>query len=227
MKGLLLKDFYNLKVVIIFFLIISLFMDLICISILFGGIEEGESLSLYKVSFESYTSSITLIYIMVYISCSVLVSSFSFDEKSRRTPFIVSVGVRKNKIIQSKIVLGLISMAFLIIPFSIVCAIYGIYIDYRLVLIALSAFISSFLFTCLVIILSCIAIGSSKMIIFANIISILTSLIPILFNLLCFLNEFMYYNYFYIVIANIFIFSIGIPILLYKITLKVFNKRDF
>ncbi len=227
MKGLLLKEFYNQRLIFIIYLAIVVLVSLIAIS---DGDVASSSETIPTIEEINRTSILTLLplgFLAGFYPGNLVISSYSFDEKAHWTPFIISVGVKKSTILCSKIILNLISSIILFIPFLIGMIGVNAYFDANIYIGLILTFFGTALFSGSVAIFICSALGSSKAIAIVSFISIFVSLIPLsliiipatipgmmnliwVFGLVCFL-----------------VFGVGFYIIFYFSSLALFKKRDF
>lgn len=231
-KGLLKKEFYNLKfnliiyaVILISFLIESL---ITCLTI---NVEETQDIISTNILLNNLGFLITSI---GYFS-TLLISSFSMDEQSRWNIFLISEGIDRKSIIKGKYLLNLI--------FTLVVSIFSLFsfiafIKYYSFDISISYTLSIFLTVLLagmlggiidILIFIKFGVGKGVVLLF---LSIIISLIPLgilfLFNLL--LNTSLSsLNESFILLFTFINFIIGLIIIffLYKLTLKTFNKKEY
>ncbi len=230
MKGLLLKEFYNLRMVFVVYLLVVVFISFIAFTD--GSVisEPGSDGSL-PTNEEMIRNGIYLLMPLMFIGGfypgNMLVSSYSFDEKSHWTPFILSVGVKKSKVLLSKVLIHFFATLILLIPFLISLFIMDAPFDSNIYIGLILTFLASCLFSGSISLFMCSAIGSSKALVLSSIFSFLTTLIPMGLILIPTTMEGMLSSLWIFGIINFFVFGIGVYILFFFLALLMFKKRDF
>lgn len=118
MKGLLLKEYYNTR----FTILMMMLVEIGCVAILFfamfagGNTNEGVEMNRMDVLSPIYST----FGFFPYITAVFLSVSFEVDEKCNFSRFIVSTGVKRDTIVLSKHVLGLIFSIFPLIIVTVV-----------------------------------------------------------------------------------------------------------
>lgn len=230
MKGLLLKEFYNLRMVFVVYFLVVL---LLCIIAFTDGnvINEPNSDGVLPTIEEMNRTGIYLLMPLMFIGGfypgNMLVSSYSFDEKSHWTPFILSVGVRKSKVLLSKVLIHLIATFILFIPFLISLFVLDASFNLSIYIGLIFTFLASCLFSGSMSLFMCSAIGSSKALVLSSIFSFITTLIPMGIIIIPTIMEGMMGNLWIFGLINFLVFGIGMYVLFYFLALLMFKKRDF
>lgn len=229
MRGLLLKEYYNLRANIIIYIIMFALISVSTIP--FIEVNEAESMPL---NFNIILNSLDYVYVAIIFASSLILSSFSMDENSGWNRFLISEGTNRNKIIKEKYLLCFIFTLFgallsllVVIPFlknpdNSLLTTLGYTFSVFLMLIISSMFGCSFN------ILFLTLLGVSKAIIF-NIIIIIMQIIPYgIFMLIAYyfeLNNLT--NYLFLASLIILIIFSVIIYLVYLLTKFVFNKKEY
>ena len=114
MKGLLLKEYYYTKGIMILFIVVFLFMFVINLSEVFLF---DSSITNEENYFNLVLSIVTTSFVYTFCPSSLLGSSFAYDERSNFNKFILTSGVKRDTIVTSKLVYCAISYVFPLILF--------------------------------------------------------------------------------------------------------------
>ena len=230
MKGLLLKEFYNLRMVFVIYLLVVIFLCFIAFSdgnVINEPTQDGSLPSVEEMCRNGIYLLMPLMFIGGFYPGNMLISSYSFDEKSHWTPFILSVGVKKSKVLLSKVLLHLIATFILLIPFLVALFVMDAPFDISIYVGLILTFLASCLFSGSMSLFMCSAIGSSKALVLSSIFSFLTTLIPMGVILIPTVMEGMISYLWIFGIINFFVFGLLMYILFFFLALLMFKKRDF
>ncbi len=230
MRGLLVKEFYNLRLVFVIYLIIVIgisFIALIDVPTTELPPIDEELPSIMEQNLERLSLFMPLIFISGFYPGNMVVSSFSYDEKAHWTPFILSVGIKKSTILLSKIIIHLIATIILMIPLLVNLFISPVSLTLNEILGILFTFFACSFFSGSISLFICSAFGSNKAIAIGSIISIFVTIIPLVFMFIPLINETLYSNFYLISLGSFIFFGIIAYIGIYFLTLHLFKKRDF
>ena len=126
MKGLLIKEFYNLKNYLIIYYLIDLFMFILyCIFSFVGinNIDPKHPLNADNAMGLLFLNSVASVTYLLFFAMYLIHLSFELDEKSNFTKFIISIGIDRNRVVTSKLIVGFIGyllplLLLIIISFS-------------------------------------------------------------------------------------------------------------
>lgn len=227
MKGLLLKEFYNQRLIFIIYLAIVVLVSLIAISDVDVASSSETIPTIEEINRTSIFTLLPLGFLAGFYPGNLVISSYSFDEKAHWTPFIISVGVKKSTILWSKIILNLITSIILFIPFLIGMLGVNAYFDANIYIGLILTFFGTALFSGSVAIFICSALGSSKAIAIVSFISIFISLIPLSLIIIPATIPGMMNLIWVFGLACFLVFGLIFYIIFYFSSLALFKKRDF
>ncbi len=228
MKGLLLKEFYNIRMVFIFYILIVIFIAFIGLGTdIKGSFGEDEIPTIEEIQKTGILTLLPVIFISGFYPGNMLVSSFGFDEKAHWTPFILSVGVKKPKILLSKVILHFFMVLILCIPFFISLFIVDADFDLNIYVGLILTFFSSCLISGSTSLLICIVVGSNKGVVIGSIISIFTSALPLLFIAVPLVDPMMMSQIWLFSLIGFLICGVGLYLLCYFLSLYIFKKREY
>lgn len=126
MKGLLIKEFYNLKNYLIIYYLIDLFMFILYCVFSFVGInniDPKHPLNADNAMGLLFLNSVASVTYLLFFAMYLIHLSFELDEKSNFTKFITSIGIDRNRVVTSKLIVGFIGyllplLLLIIISFS-------------------------------------------------------------------------------------------------------------
>lgn len=231
MKGLLIKEFMNLKTS--FFIILIYVIVIFCLTIpssIAGGdvTTNPDPITPIEEGLMVFGSVAPGLFIAAFYPNTVLNSSYQLDEKSNWTPFIISVGVRKSTIISSKVALSLILDVIFIGVFLIASFVLGsIPLTLSSIIFYIGVSLGCALFSQALTIMICSLWGSNKAIVLSIFLSFLTTALPLVFALIPFFIESLF-NYLWVFgLVDLFVFGILLSIIVLVITNHFYKKRDF
>lgn len=227
MKGLLLKEFYNLKMVFIFYILIVFFVGFIGIGTDIAGAEENLEKLPEEIQRLGIYTILPSIFIAGFYPGNMICSSYGFDEKAHWTPFILSVGIPKSKILASKVILHLISSLILIIPFLPALFLTNAKFDTNIYIGLILTFLTCCFISGSASILICTAIGSNKGVVIGSVVSIFTTALPMVLSLIPAVIPNMMHMFWIFGLINFLVLGLGLYILCYFISLAIFKKREF
>ncbi len=122
MKGLLLKEFYNLKFYgLIYYLIDIVVFIFFAVATFYGikTIDPNKTLSCTEAMGLLFTNSVASVAYLLFFPSFLLNISYEIDEKNNVTKFLIGTGVSKGDIVRSKLIVGFASYAlpFLLLIF--------------------------------------------------------------------------------------------------------------
>lgn len=114
MKGLLLKEFYNLKFYCLIYYLIDIVVFIIFAVATFYGIKQLDPNKMITSSEAMgllFTNSVASVSYLLFFPSFLLNISYEIDEKNNVTKFLIGTGVSKGDIVRSKLVVGFASYA--------------------------------------------------------------------------------------------------------------------
>ena len=240
MKGLLIKEFYNLKNYLIIYYLIDLFMFILyCIFSFVGinNIDPKHPLNADNAMGLLFLNSVASVTYLLFFAMYLIHLSFELDEKSNFTKFIISIGIDRNRVVTSKLIVGFIGyllplLLLIIISFS------PMFITQLAPFYGIEKIISNVILFCASIVLN-IAITLSlvcfleitKARIVSTFISILVISVEVgLYGLIIFYDSsYMNLPFYstYIISASFLIISFIISTCLYYYSIGKFKQREF
>src|SRR5574344_1538430 len=240
MKGLLLKELYNLKNFMILYYLIDIVLFVVyLITFIFTPNKDYATLTNEALIRSAiYNGSFVSLGYLLVISSIVIQISNELDEKCNFDKFIISAGVNRKSIVDSKVFLGLISFSLPLI-FGCVCIFlpcfysgvpgYPVY-DVNYAVSSFIGFISFGLFLLGLNLLFTVGLGSVK----TRVISIFTTIFVIAFYILGIVlsYELSFMNgsnalYSYAVMIPLSVVVLGLGVLFYFLSIKLYKKKQF
>lgn len=124
MKGLLLKEFYNLKYYCLIYYLIDIFVFFIYLVATFYGLNnlgaKGGTMSLTESMGFLFNNSVASVTYLLFFSSFLMNVSYEIDEKNNVTKFLIGTGVSKKDIVTSKLIVGFAAYA---LPFLLLIVI--------------------------------------------------------------------------------------------------------
>ncbi len=124
MKGLLLKEFYNLKYYCLIYYLVDIFVFLIYLFATFYGLNnlggKSGSMSLTESMGFLFNNSVASVTYLLFFSSFLMNVSYEIDEKNNVTKFLIGTGVSKKDIVTSKLIVGFAAYA---LPFLLLIVI--------------------------------------------------------------------------------------------------------
>lgn len=124
MKGLLLKEFYNLKYYCLIYYLIDIFVFFIYLVATFYGLNnlgaKGGTMGLTESMGFLFNNSVASVTYLLFFSSFLMNVSYEIDEKNNVTKFLIGTGVSKKDIVTSKLIVGFAAYA---LPFLLLIVI--------------------------------------------------------------------------------------------------------
>ncbi len=124
MKGLLLKEFYNLKYYCLIYYLIDIFVFFIYLIATFYGLNnlsvKGGTMGLTESMGFLFNNSVASVTYLLFFSSFLMNVSYEIDEKNNVTKFLIGTGVSKKDIVTSKLIVGFAAYA---LPFLLLIVI--------------------------------------------------------------------------------------------------------
>jgi MFS family permease len=240
MKGLILKELYNLKNFMILYYLIDVFLFAVyLITFITSPNKDFATLTNEEIIRSAiYSGSFICLGYLLVISSIIIPISNELDEKCNFDKFIISAGVDRKLIVNSKVVLGLISFA---VPFVLgticlflPCFFSGVQgypvFDVNYAISSFIGFVSFGLFLLTLNLLFTTALGSVK----TRVISIFTTIfiIAIYIGGIVFSYELSFMNgsnalYSYAVMVPLSVVVLAVGIFFYFLSIRIYKKKQF
>lgn len=228
-KGLIKKEFYNLRINL---LACFLFVLIFFVVSFFKKYEESDSMPQVL---SIFLNSLSYIGIGLAYSLTILISSFASDEQSRWNTFLISQGISRKNILKTKyFVIFLTTLVLALLSLFTIIPLLKFYSVTDSLIFTLSIFLS---------ILSGGIVGGILFTLFLLIFGVSKGSLFVIFGLLfeaipltIFFLLMMLFNSSYVSLNNGFIllfmfidllFSLLVSFIIYRITLRLFNKKEF
>lgn len=239
MKGLLRKEFYNLRFYVLLYYIIDLLM---IVYFVFGMLESksGEGAVDFTKPMSIIFSGLLpnsifpMLYVLSFSSIIVMVSC-EIDEKCNFDKFIISAGVERKKIVSSKFTLGFVSyfIPFLIMIFFAVFPMflseYAGFYDWQMMLSILFIFIGTILISVTLNVFATVWLGSAKTKIIGSLFILLVDGISTgvyILALCCGKNSLFPVSTFVVSVPYLLL-TTGLLVVFYFLSIKCYYKKQF
>lgn len=239
MKGLLRKEFYNLRFYVLLYYIIDISMIVYFIFGLLESSSEGSSVDFTKpvdIIFSGLVSAsiFPILYVLSFSSIIVMVSC-EIDEKCNFDKFIISAGVNRREIVNSKFALGFISyfIPFLIMLFFAIFPMFvkgfSSFYDWQMMLSVIFIFIGTIFISVTLNIFATVWLGSTKTKIIGSLFILVVDAISTgayMLALCCGPQSIINISTFFISVPYLLI-TTGLLVLFYYLSIKCYYKKQF